>query len=241
MPTALVTGAGVRVGSAIAEALAHAGYDLILHANTSTARLGALAREIEAGGRRAQVVCADLSSLAGVERLASFARGASSSLDLLVNNAGVFEQVAFEDISPEQYRRMLAINLDAPFFLTQKLLPLLHASKSPCVVNMTDIGGERAASRAAHYSLSKAGLIMLTRALAVELAPRVRVNAISPGAVAFPASATEEERGAALSRVPMRREGSVTDVAKAVVFLARDAPYVTGFTLVVDGGWSAHL
>ena len=135
---------------------------------------------------------------------------------------------------------MQAINLEAPFFLTQALLPSLKKSDRACVVNITDIGGERPVTEYAHYSVSKAGLLMLTRALAVELAPAVRVNAVSPGTVAFPENFTEDERRHHLRRVPMAREGKVEDAAQAVAFLAK-APYVTGQVLAIDGGRSARL
>jgi pteridine reductase len=136
---------------------------------------------------------------------------------------------------------MLAVNLDAPFFLTQALLPSLRAAAQPLVVHLTDVGGERAESHFAHYSVSKAALIMLTRALAVELAPHIRVNAVSPGVVAFPESFDAAAREAVLQRVPMGREGSVEDIGRVVVFLAREAPYITGQVVAVDGGRSARL
>jgi pteridine reductase len=129
----------------------------------------------------------------------------------------------------------------APFFLTQALLPSLRAGKDPLVVHITDVGGERPVSHYAHYSVSKAGLIMLTRALAVELAPHVRVNAVSPGAVAFPEDFDAAAREAVLKRIPMGREGSVEDIARTIVFLAREAPYLTGQVITVDGGRSAQL
>jgi pteridine reductase len=109
------------------------------------------------------------------------------------------------------------------------------------VVHITDVAGERAVSHYAHYSVSKAGLLMLTRALAVELAPHVRVNAVSPGTVAFPENFGAAEREATRQRIPMGREGSVEDIARVVVFLAREAPYMTGQVVTVDGGRSAQL
>src|SRR5690606_29568455 len=139
------------------------------------------------------------------------------------------------------YRSMQAINLEAPFFLTQALLPLLERGRSPLVLHIGDIGGERAEPGYAHYAVSKAGLVMLTRALAVELAPRIRVNAVSPGTVAFPEAMDEEARREILARIPMGREGDCEDVARAAVFLALEAPYVTGQILAVDGGRSALL
>lgn len=241
MATAFITGAGIRIGSAVARALARAGYDLALHANRSVKALEALAEELQGLGRKVSLYPADLSDPRGVEELGARVRADHPTLDVLVHNAGLYERVAFESITREQYRTMLAVNLDAPFFLTQALLPSLRAAAQPLVVHLTDIGGERAESHFAHYSVSKAALIMLTRALAVELAPRVRVNAVSPGTVAFPEHFDEAAREAILQRIPMGREGSVEDIARVVVFLAREAPYITGQVVTVDGGRSAQL
>ncbi|WP_257449928.1 SDR family NAD(P)-dependent oxidoreductase [Archangium lipolyticum] len=241
MPTAVVTGAGIRLGKAIALALAEAGFDLALHVHQSTEGADEVARKARALGRAATVYRADLGSPQGVDSLASTLRQAHPAIDVLVNNAGIFERLAFEDITREQYHRMMGINLEAPFFLTQGLLPALRAAPRPLVVNLTDIAGERAESHYAHYSASKAGLIMLTRALAVELAPQVRVNAVSPGTVIFPEHFDEAARQAYLSRIPFGREGSPEDVARVVVFLAREAPYISGQVIAVDGARSVQL
>lgn len=241
MATAFITGAGIRIGSAVARALARAGYDLALHANRSVKPLEALAEELQGLGRKVSLYTADLSDPRGVEELGARVRADHPTLDVLVHNAGLYERVAFESITREQYRTMLSVNLDAPFFLTQALLPSLRAAAQPLVVHLTDVGGERAESHFAHYSVSKAALIMLTRALAVELAPHIRVNAVSPGVVAFPESFDAAAREAVLQRVPMGREGSVEDIGRVVVFLAREAPYITGQVVAVDGGRSARL
>ncbi|RKH14003.1 SDR family oxidoreductase [Corallococcus praedator] len=241
MGTAFITGAGVRVGSAVARALGRAGYDLALHANRSVSSLESLADELRALGRDVTLYGADLSDPEAVDALGAKVRQAHPALDVVVHNAGLYERVDFAAITREQYRKMLGVNVDAPFFLTQALLPSLRAGKDPVVVHLTDIGGERAVNHYAHYSVSKAGLVMLTRALAVELAPHVRVNAISPGVVAFPEHFDEAARQAELQRVPMGREGSVEDVARTVLFLAREAPYLTGQVIALDGGRSAQL
>jgi pteridine reductase len=241
MATAFITGAGIRIGSAVARALAQAGYDLALHANRSVKPLEALAAELQGLGRQVSLYTADLSDPRAVEELGVRVHTDHPALDVVVHNAGLYERVAFESITREQYRTMLAVNLDAPFFLTQALLPSLRAAAQPLVVHLTDIGGERAVSHFAHYSVSKAALIMLTRALAVELAPHVRVNAVSPGVAAFPESFDAAAREAVLQHIPMGREGSVEDIARVVVFLAREAPYITGQVVAVDGGRSAQL
>lgn len=241
MGTAFITGAGIRVGHAVARALGRAGYDLALHANRSVGPLESLADELRALGRHVTLYAADLSNPDAVDALGARVREAHPALDVVVHNAGLYERVDFASITRAQYRTMLGVNLDAPFFLTQALLPSLLAGKDPLVVHLTDIGGERPVSHYAHYSVSKAGLIMLTRALAVELAPHVRVNGISPGTVAFPEDFDEAARQAILQRIPLAREGSVEDIARTVVFLAREAPYITGQVIAVDGGRSAQL
>lgn len=241
MPTAVITGAGIRIGKAIALALAEAGYDLALHVHRSTEGAEEVAGKARALGRSVMLHRADLGTPQGVESLAAAVREAHPAIDVLVNNAGIYERLAFEDITREHYHRMMGINLEAPFFLTQALLPALRAAPQPLVVNLTDIGAERAESHYAHYSVSKAGLIMLTRALAVELAPRVRVNAVSPGTVVFPEGFDEAAQKAILARIPLGRVGAAEDVARVVVFLAREAPYISGQVIAVDGARSAQL
>ena len=241
MATAFITGAGIRIGGAVARALCHAGYDLALHANRSVDALETLAAELRPLGRRITLYTADLSQSEEVDALGARVRADHPTLDVVVHNAGLYARVPFEAITRAQYRTMLGVNLDAPFFLTQALLPSLRAGTAPLVVHITDIGGERAEGGYAHYSVSKAALLMLTRALAVELAPHVRVNAVSPGTVAFPEDFDAAAREAILQRIPLGREGSVEDVARTVVFLAREAPYITGQALAVDGGRSARL
>lgn len=241
MPIALVTGSGIRLGRATALELARAGYDLALHANSSRGPVESLAREIEALGRVVTVHFADLSTDAGQDALADEVSRAHPVLDVLVNNAGLFEPVPFEQLDRTRWRRMQAVNVEAPAFLARALLPALRRAPSACVVNVTDIGGERPYPGYTHYSVSKAGLLMLTRALAIELAPAIRVNAVSPGTAVFPEDFDDAMRAALLERIPMKREGTAEDIAKAVLFLVRDAPYVTGQTLNVDGGRSSVL
>jgi pteridine reductase len=241
MGVALVTGAGVRVGRAIAFQLAQAGYDLHLHVNNSLEEAEHLQKQLEEMGRKAWVWQADLSVESQLADLVDQVQKVTPALDVLVNNAGLFERVPFRSITREAYRRMQEINLEAPFFLTQKLLDALEKARDPLVIMVGDIGGERPIPNYAHYSVSKAGLLMLTRALAVELAPRIRVNAVSPGTVAFPEDMGADTREKIIARIPMQREGSPTDIARVVRFLAEHAPYITGQVLNVDGGWTASL
>ena len=236
MPTALVTGGGVRIGRAICLALGRAGYDVVVHANRSVREAEEVVREVEALGREARVAEADLAAPEGPRSLA----GRLDGLDLLVNNAAAYEHAAFREVSPERLDRMLAVNVRAPFLLTQAVLPLLEASGRGAVVNVTDMAVSRTYTAThffSHYLASKAALEALTRALALELGPRVRVNAVAPGPVAIAAETTPAQRAEMLARLPLGREGSPADVAEAVVYLA-GAAYVTGQTIRVCGGLS---
>lgn len=242
MARALITGAGIRVGRAIALALADAGYDLIVHANRSADSAEQLAAEVRARSRDAVVVQADLSQPDGVTALARCVAKIRAPLDVLVHNAGLYRAVPFADISRAAYRTMQAINLEAPFFLTQALLPKLRAAPAGAlVVHITDIAAERAEVPYTHYMVSKAGLLALTRSLAVELAPEIRVNAVAPGTVAFPSDFPDSQAQAIRARIPLGRVGAPEDIARAVVFLARDGGYITGQVINVDGGRSAWL
>ncbi len=234
MPVALVTGSGIRVGRAICLALSRAGYDLLLHVNRSHAEALLLAGELRQFGRTATVVQADLSRPDGPASLASRVDG---KLDLLVNSAATYEHANFADVTPEALERMWAVNVRAPFLLTQALLPVLRGG---CVINITDMAVTHAYTPThffSHYLATKAALDQLTRSWALELGPDIRVNAVAPGPVAMAGETTSEQRADILERIPLGREGSPDDVAQAVVFLAR-APYITGQTLRVDGGLS---
>lgn len=240
MPIALVTGGAIRVGAAITRALAQAGFDIVVHTRRAAAEVEDLASEVRGAGRRCIVASSDLATEAGVRELASEVATHTTALDLLVNNAAAYEHLAFEEVTPEAFDRMFAVNVRAPFFLTQALLPLLRAGGGGAVVNITDMAVSHAYTTThffPHYLASKAALDQLTRAWALELGPAVRVNAVGPGPVAMAGETTDEQRRDMLRRVPLRREGTPEDVARAVVFLAQSS-YVTGQTLRVDGGLS---
>jgi pteridine reductase len=240
MPLALVTGGAVRLGAATVRALAAAGFDVVVHARRSLGEAEELAQELRGAGRRAWVVAADLAALDGPGELAAQVGRIAPSLDLLVNNAASYEHRAFADITLEHLEAMLAVNLRAPFLLTQALLPSLRAAGAGCVVNITDMAVVHPYTTThvfSHYLASKAALEQLTRAWALELGPAIRVNAVAPGPVAIGGETTDEQRADMLRRTPLRREGAPEDVARAVVFLAT-AAYITGQTLRVDGGLS---
>lgn len=235
MPVAVVTGAGQRVGLAIARALLQDGFDAVLCAHRSADAARQLADEFRTRGRDVTVEQTDLADAAAVDALAARVKARHGQVHLLVHNAGIFEEAPFGGVTRAQYARMQAINVAAPFFLTQGLLDALRAAGDALVVHVTDITADRPISKHAHYSMSKAALAMLTRALTVELGPVVRVCSVAPGFVAFPESWTEERRERLLQRVPLRRVGAPDDVAQAILFLWR-AKYLNGIELPVDGG-----
>ncbi len=240
----LVTGAGRRIGAAIARTLHAAGLKVVLHCHRSRAEADALARALEsARPGSAAVVQADLGDLAGMSRLAQAAAGAFGRLDALVNNASTFHATALGEIQASDWESLIGSNLRAPLFLAQALAPRLREARG-AIVNIVDIHAERPLAGYPVYSIAKAGLAGLTRSLALELAPEVRVNGVSPGAILWPESGPhfpEAERQRITSQTPLARTGSPEDVAGAVKYLLLDAPFVTGQILAVDGGRSLHL
>jgi pteridine reductase len=185
-------------------------------------------------GGRAVALEADLLDTAAAGSLPGRAAHALGGLDLLVNSAGIFEKVPFEDIAPAALDHMIRLDFAAPFLLIQAALPFLKEG-SGNVINILDVAAELPWREYAHYCSAKAALLMLTRVLAVELAPAVRVNAVSPGAVVWPEDQAPTEREAELRRIPLGRVGSPVDVAEAVAFLW-SSDYLTGVNLRVDGG-----
>jgi pteridine reductase len=234
MKTALVTGAGRGIGRAIALALADAGYDVLVHAFHSKSDALATARDISARGSSARICIEDLSTRAGVEALLTEARDATDSLDALVCSAALFEKQALADLTRDGFARMAALNVAAPLFLAQGLVPALQKA-SGVVVNLLD-SFERVPPGFAAYAATKAALESVTRALAIELAPDVRVVGVRPGLIDIPGWVSDDARVRMLSRVPQGRLGTADEVARAVTWLCSEASYVTGHVLDVDGG-----
>lgn len=239
---ALVTGASMRIGRAIAERLHDAGCDVMLHYNSSQQRARELADRLN--GRRAGsavLAQADLSRAADVDALARQAVEWAPALDLLVNNASRFYPTRVGETQAWQWTDLVDSNLRGPYFLVQGLLePLSTAGGS--VVNLVDVHAERPMPNHAVYCISKAGLVMMTRALAQELGPAVRVNGVAPGAILWPESPLDSEhKDNILSRTSLGRLGEPSDIAGAVAYLGLDAPYVTGQVLAVDGGRSLNM
>lgn len=239
MATALVTGAARRVGRAVALELARSGFDVCVHHRASGAEADEVVDAIRALGRDAFAVSADLERADGCAALVAAVTARWRTLDLLVNNASRFEPVPFEAIDDGAWSRMLGINLDAPFRLSRDLLPLLRAARG-VVVHLCDIGADRPVKGYTHYSVSKAGLVGLVRAMAVELAPEVRTVGVAPGQVAWPEDYDAALRERLTRRIPMGKAGSPEDVARLVRFLAAEGTYLNGVVIPVDGGLSVR-
>jgi pteridine reductase len=235
---ALVTGAGVRLGRASALQLARSGYDILVHYHSSQEPALETARLIEAEGRQAQLLQADLGHAEGVETLATQVTQLSDGLDALINNAAIFYASPTPEDWIQHWDHFHWVNLKSPFLLTVKLLPLLQRRKG-CVVNIVDIWSRYPLRKFLPYSVAKSGLEALTKALALELAPDIRVNGVSPGA-ALPASGSDGQIDKMLSQVPLKRLGGAEAIAEAVEFLCR-ADYITGQILPVDGGRTINL
>ena len=237
--TALITGAARRVGAQLARALHAEGANLAIHCHRSLAEAEQLAAELNAvRPASALVFGADLRDGAQPARLGAQACARFGGLNLLINNASSFYPTPLGSITLSQWQDLMGTNLQAPLFLSQAAAPPLKASRG-AIINIVDIHGLRPLRDHTVYSTAKAGLIMLTRALARELAPEVRVNAVAPGAVLWPEAGMDEGRkGKILEQTPLHRPGSPADIARAVLFFAAESPFVTGQILAVDGGRS---
>ena len=232
---ALVTGAGRRVGQAIAVALAQAGCDVAVHYHGSAAGAQETARAVEQAGRRAKLLQADLSDAAAARKLPDQAAAAFKRLDVVVNSAAVMVREPVEEVTPESWDATLDLNLRAMFFVSQGAIAHLRRAKGK-IVNIADLAGLEPWPAYVTHCVSKAGVIMLTKALARALAPDIAVNAIAPGAVLLPDEWDEKSRQHIEATTPLARLGSPADVVAAVKFLLAGTDYVTGTILVVDGG-----
>jgi pteridine reductase len=239
---ALVTGGARRVGAAIARRLHAAGAAVLIHYRDSETDAARLASELNAARpKSAAKVKAELLAPVAPRALVSAALETFGRLDLVVNNASSFFPVAVGAMEPSHWEELIGSNLRAPLFIAQQAAAEL-ATHDGSIINIVDIHAERPLKGYALYSIAKAGLAAMTRSLALELAPRVRVNGVSPGAIAWPEDGQfpEPERAHILATTPLARIGSPEDVARAVHFLAC-APYVTGQIVAVDGGRSIFI
>lgn len=233
---AIVTAAGSGIGAATAKRLAAEGARLVV-ADLSGTRAQATAQAIAAAGSDAAWLKMDAAEPPAVEATVALALSRWGRLDVLVNNASSFYPTPIGTIDETHWDDLVGSNLKAPLFLSQAAAPLL-ATQQGAIVNIADIHADRPLKGYPLYCAAKAGLVMLTKALARELAPAVRVNAVAPGAILWPEHASEETRRAIIARTALKRQGRPRDIARAVSFLVMDADYVTGQVLTVDGGRS---
>jgi pteridine reductase len=235
----LVTGAAKRIGAVIARTLHSAGANVAIHYHSSADA----ARELVAGLERerrgsAFAVGADVREVSALERMAHDVVERTGRLDVLVNNASNFYPTPLGTVTEAQWDDLVGSNLKAPLFLTQALLPALRAAHG-VVVNIVDVHAQRPLRDHPVYGAAKAGLAMLTRSLAKDLGPDVRVNGVSPGAILWPEDGMSDQlRAGIIKQTALKRAGEPEDIAAAVLFLVRDAPYVTGQIIAVDGGRS---
>jgi pteridine reductase len=240
--TALVTGAARRIGAAISRRLHAAGANVVLHYRGAEAEAAALEAELnQLRANSALKVKADLLAPIAPKALVGAALDRFKRLDVLVNNASSFFPTPAGEIEATHWEELMGSNLRAPLFLSQEAAPAL-AKQHGCIVNIADIHAERPLKGYVVYSLAKAGLAAMTRSLALELGPAVRVNAVAPGAIEWPEDDQfpPPERERIVATTPLRRLGSPADIAQAVHFLST-AAFVTGQTLAVDGGRSVFL
>jgi 3-oxoacyl-[acyl-carrier protein] reductase/pteridine reductase len=230
---ALVTGAAKRIGRSVALTLASEGADVAVNYRSEAEEVVA---EIAALGRRAAAFRADVAKREDVTAMFAAVEKEFGRLDILVNNAGMFFPAKFEELTDEQWDRILDANLKSQFLCSQAATPMLRRGGHGRIINFASLGGLLAWPAYTHYCVSKAGVIMLTRCLARALAPEITVNAIAPGTISFPGDAPELAEDF-IRRAPLRRTGTPQDIDDAVVFLAQSA-FVTGQVIVVDGGRS---
>jgi pteridine reductase len=233
----LITGAAKRIGAACARLLHSEGCNVFLHYRSSAAEAQQLCDELnQLRPGSAKIMQADLLNMPELEAVAREASVAWGGVDVLVNNASSFYPTVMSEVSERQWDELLGSNLKAPFFLSQALAKTLAGNKG-CIVNIVDIHAERGLSGYPVYSIAKAGLAAMTKVLAKELGSAVRVNGVAPGAILWPDNdLSEATKREILQRVMLKRSGEPGDVAKAVLFLIKDADYITGQILTVDGG-----
>jgi pteridine reductase len=235
--TALITGAARRIGAAIARTLHAAGATVVIHYRSSSREAEAL--QMELNGKRENscfLVQGDLLEIAALPALVGQVVEKIGRLDILVNNASSFYPTPMGSLTEQQFDDLIGTNLKAPLFLAQAATPQLR-EHAGCIINIVDIHGFRPLKGYPAYCAAKAGLLMLTQSLARELGPEVRVNGVAPGAILWPEMAENHAMHAdLLARTALKREGSPEDIARTVLFLVRDADYITGQVIPVDGG-----
>jgi NAD(P)-dependent dehydrogenase (short-subunit alcohol dehydrogenase family) len=229
---ALVTGAAKRIGRSIALRLAKEGADVVVNYATSKAEAEELTSEIQSLGRRAIALQSDVSRRADVHRMFAAVDEEFGRLDILVNNAGIFFEAKFEELTGEQWDRIMNANLKSQFLCAQAAASVMKRQGRGRIINLSSLGGILPWPAYTHYCVSKAGVIMLTKCLARALAPEILVNSVAPGTIQFPGEPPDQDY---IKRVPLHRTGTGEDIADAVMYFAT-ADFVTGQVIAVDGG-----
>ena len=234
MKTALITGGAARIGAQIVKTLHHNQFNIIIHCNQSKDKAQLLCDELNSiRANSVEIVSGNLNNIDEIDSLVSSIK----SIDLLVNNASVFYPKSVEDSEMKDWDDVININLKAPFFLSKGLSKTLSKNDGS-IINIIDIHSERPLKKHAIYNISKAGLKMLTQTLDKELAPKIRVNGVSPGSILWPqdsAEISEDDKNLMLERIALHRQGSPQDIADTVLFLA-NSNYITGQIINIDGG-----
>ena len=234
MKTALITGGAQRIGAQITKTLHKHGFDVIIHYRHSKQAASSLMQILnQRRAHSARILQAELSAVSSLQTLVKNIE----NLDVLINNASVFYPTPINKVSQEAWHQIISTNLMAPFFLSQSLAPIL-AKNHGCIINIVDIHSQRPLKNYAIYNISKAGIAMMTKTLAKDLAPKIRVCGVAPGAILWPQNEAElssEQQNKMLEKIALGKQGSAKDVANTVLFLAT-SPYITGQIINVDGG-----
>lgn len=234
--TILITGAAKRIGAAITSGLHDAGMNVIIHYNTSSNEAQALSTTLNRKRPdSAHLIQANLLETDSLAELVDKAYAINQRLDVLINNASVFYATPVNDISANQWEEVMGINVKAPLFLIKHAAPYLAVNKG-CIINLADIHAKRPLKNYPLYSISQSGLIMLTKALAKELGPAIRVNAISPGAILWAEKMDDDKKKMILARTVLGHQGSLAEIVNATHYLIEDTEYMTGQVLTIDGG-----
>ena len=236
----LITGAAHRLGATTARMLHGEGMNILLHYRHSRDAAEALQKELnDIRPDSVKLLQADLHDTQSLPGLIEEAVNAWDRLDVLINNASSFYPTPIGSVTEAQWDDLIGSNLKAPLFLSQAAAPYLRQHQG-CIVSIVDIHAERPLKEFPVYSMAKAGLVMLTKSLACELGPEVRVNAVAPGAILWPENLGEAEKEKIISRTFLKRQGAPDDIARAILYLVRDAGYVSGQVITVDGGRSLN-
>lgn len=236
---ALITGAARRIGAEIATRLHADGFNIVVHYHRSKTDAEQLCAILNKGRENSAIsISADLCEINNLKNLADEAKNHWSRLDVLINNASSFYATPLDSIDLEQWQDLIGTNLQAPLFLSQACASYLVSTQG-CIINIADIHGERPLSDHPIYCIAKAGNIMLTKSLAKDLAPNIRVNGISPGAILWPENSAElknETKASITKKIALKKIGEPSDIARTISFLVNEAPYITGQIIAVDGG-----